>query len=209
MKFSMPKIMFLHGFTSGGQCEMANTLRESCKNEWIIIAPDLPLDPNAALQLIEELCKAERPDILVGSSRGAFYAQQAVQTTGIPAILSNPHFKMSDFLANRLGTARYKCPRTDSRQEYTVTPELITAFKEMEARQFIQYKASNRERVWGLFGTLDTLANFRDVFSQYYSESRTFEGNHTMSAENVRTALVPTIREMLLSINLSGSPCCH
>lgn len=191
------KIVFLHGFTSGGQCEMANTLRASCPKEIVTIAPDLPLHPEVALQSILSICENEHPSLLVGSSCGAFYAQQIVQLTHIPALLSNPHFRMSDFLSTRIGTATYKCHRKDGQQNYTVTKELIDEFKRIEAKQFALYDQTNRDRVWGLFGKLDTLANFRELFSLYYSTSRDFVGNHTMSATNVKETLVPTIQEML------------
>lgn len=197
MTTTLRKVIFLHGFTSGGHCEMANTLKAVSAEDFMVIAPDLPLHPEKALQLILSLCETEQPALLVGSSCGAFYAQLAVQRTGLPALLSNPHFKMSDFLATRIGTASYKCPRDDGQQTYTVTTELIEAFKRIEAAQFNAYNEADRERVWGLFGTLDTLANFRELFSRYYANSRTFVGNHTMSAENVKETLAPTIREML------------
>ena len=55
---------------------------------------------------------------------------------GIPALLSNPHFKMTEFLRDRIGNHQYKSPRRDGQQEFTIDETLIEEFAEMEATQF-------------------------------------------------------------------------
>ncbi len=191
------KILFLHGFTSGGQCEIAHTLREELAGTADIISPDLPLSPISALSIIRLICKRKCPDLIVGSSCGAFYAQQIVRFEGIPALLINPYFKMSEFLSPRIGISQYKCPRQNGETEYEVTEQLIEEFRQIEDLQFHFYDEFDKERVWGLFGTEDSIADFNDVFSQYFSISHTFQGKHTMSSDNVKEILAPTIKEML------------
>lgn len=193
----LKRVLFLHGFTSGGLCEMAYTLKEELDGVARIIAPDLPPSPIAALPIIHTICHNESPDLIVGSSCSAFYAQQVVRFEGIPALLVNPHFKMSEFLSSRIGVAHYKCPRQNNETEYEVTEQLISQFRQIETLQFHYYDEFDKDRVWGLFGTEDTLANFRNEFSKYYKTSRSFHGTHTMSAENVRKTLAPTVKEML------------
>ncbi|MGM9779731.1 MAG: hypothetical protein ACI3ZD_15580 [Prevotella sp.] len=36
---------------------------------------------------------------------------------GIPALLGNPHFKMTDFLKERIGEHEYKAPRMDGNRQ--------------------------------------------------------------------------------------------
>ncbi len=48
--------------------------------------------------------KIEGLGVLVGNSCGSFYAQMISPIVGIPALLGNPHFKMSDFLRERIGS---------------------------------------------------------------------------------------------------------
>lgn len=48
-----------------------------------------------------------------------------------------------------------------------------------------------------MFGTNDTLANFKDLFEKYYSNSYSFDGPHTMNNDNVKKDLIPTIHKML------------
>lgn len=74
-----------------------------CRVKVEVVSPDLPLHPTDALELVRHLCTTERPDLIVGSSCGAFYAQQVVRTEGIPALLINSFFLMSEFLEPRIG----------------------------------------------------------------------------------------------------------
>ena len=107
----MKKLLFLHGFFASGRCVPALALHEAFAGRAEVLTPDLPMHPHAALQFIRELIEREQPDILVGNSCGAFYAQMLASKVGIPALLGNPHFKMSEFLQQRIGEHQYKSPR--------------------------------------------------------------------------------------------------
>lgn len=197
----MKKILFLHGFTSSGSCEIALTLKTELAGSAEIVAPDLPLHPYAAMDMLQDICDSERFDLIVGSSCGSFYGQQLVRLTGVPAILVSPFLKMTEFLESRIGLHEYKSPRVDGNQQFEITTELIGEFAEMQAHQFDCYDEFNRNRVWGMFGRKDTLAHFRDVFEDYYSVTIDYDGPHTMTAENVRNDLVPEIRKILSAID--------
>lgn len=193
----MKKILFLHGFTSSGDCVIANTLKVELNGVAEITAPDLPLHPGEAMDMLQNLCSAKQFDLIVGSSCGSFYGQQLVRFTGLPAILVSPFLKMTEFLEPRIGWHEYKSPRADGQQQFEITPELIDEFAEMQKHQFDCYDEFNRGRVWGMFGSKDTLAHFRDIFLEYYSTAIDYDGPHTMTAGNVCNDLVPVIRAML------------
>ncbi len=53
------------------------------------------MHPQTALCFIRELIDREKPDLLIGNSCGAFYAQMIAPVVGISALLGNPHFQMS------------------------------------------------------------------------------------------------------------------
>ena len=189
------KILFLHGFTSSGQCEIAQTLRAELEGMAEVIAPDLPLFPEEAVTLVGKLCQEHRPQIIVGSSCGAFYAQMYACPQR-KVILVNPFFRMSEFLAPRIGLRQYKSPRADGKLEFEITPNLIEHFKAIEERQFVSYTPENKPFVYGLFGKQDTLAHFRSIYDSLYTNAYEFDGGHTMTAENVRRDLVPFIKEI-------------
>ena len=193
----MKKILFLHGFFASGQCVPAVALREAFEGRAEVLTPDLPIHPNMALELIRNICDREHPDLLVGNSCGSFYAQMLAPIVGIPALLGNPHFQMTAFLGERIGTHEYKSPRKDGNQHFVIDEPLIQEFAGLEATQFHYCNPLFKDKVWGLFGEQDTLAHFEPLFLEHYNLSFHFPGAHTPTAEEVRTWYVPLIEKML------------
>ncbi len=203
----MKKILFLHGFYASGLCIPAVALREAFAGRAEVITPDLPMHPKEAIRFIRELIEDEQPDLLIGNSCGAFYAQMVAPVVGIPALLGNPHFRMTEFLKPRIGAHQYKSPRKDGKQNFVINEALIEEFAEMEAIQFLDKPSDEAERdncrpdfqdrIWGLFGEQDTLAHFEPLFLQHYKRSFHFPGGHTPTAEEVRNWYVPLAEKML------------
>ena len=193
----MRKILFLHGFFASGQCVPAQALRESFKGRAEVLTPDLPIHPKEALRLIRELTDREKPDLLMGNSCGSFYAQMVAPVVGIPALLGNPHFQMTEFLKQRIGGHQYKSPRKDGNQDFFIDEALIEEFAGLEAIQFANCRPETENLVWGLFGEQDTLAHFEPLFLEHYRKSFHFPGAHTPTAEEVRKWYVPLAEEML------------
>ena len=179
----MKKILFLHGFYASGQCVPALALRESFEGRAEVLTPDLPMHPKEAIRFIRELIDREKPDLLIGNSCGSFYAQMIAPVVGIPAILGNPHFRMTEFLRQRIGNHQYKSPRKDSNQHFVIDEALIEEFAGLEAVQFNSCNPQFKDRVWGLFGEQDTLAHFEPLFLEHYNNSFHFPGGHTPTAE--------------------------
>lgn len=194
----MKKILFLHGFFASGQCVPALALSESFEGRAEVLAPDLPMHPKEAIEFIHELIDREKPDLLVGNSCGSFYAQMVAPIVGIPALLGNPHFKMTEFLKQRIGEHQYKSPRKDGKQNFVIDEALIEEFVEMEATQFNNSIPDFKDRIWGLFGEQDTLAHFEPLFLQHYNRSFHFPGGHTPTAEEVRIWYVPLAEKLLM-----------
>ena len=193
----MKKILFLHGFYASGQCVPAVALHEAFDGRVVVLTPDLPMNPYEAVVFIRALCDKEKPDLLVGNSCGSFYAQMIAPVIGIPALLGNPHFQMTEFLRTRVGAHQYKSPRKNGKQDFIIDKQLISAFAEMEEHQFDNCTQYGREHVWGLFGEQDTLAHFESLFLEYYNHSFHFPGGHTPTADEVKTWYVPLIERML------------
>ena len=200
------KILFLHGFYASGSCVPALALKEAFEKRATVLTPDLPLHPADAIRLIRDICNKEKPDILVGNSCGSFYAQMISPIIRVPALLGNPHFKMSDFLRERIGNHQYKSPRADGKQNFTIDESLIKEFEEMEKHQFLNEPSDgaerdfyniNKEHVWGLFGEEDTLAHFEPLFLEHYTHSFHFPGGHTPTAEQFKIWYVPLIEKLM------------
>lgn len=130
------KLIFLHGFFASGACVPAQALKECMAGKALVLTPDLPLHPQEALAFIRRLCEQEHPDLLVGNSNGAFLAQIVASENGLPALLGNPYFEMTRFLAERLGPHEYKSPRADGRAHFVIDQALIDEFAEVQRHQW-------------------------------------------------------------------------
>ena len=195
----MKRILFLHGFYASGQCVPAVALNEAFEGEADVITPDLPIHPKEAVSFIRGLIDSEKPDLLIGNSCGSFYAQMVAPVVGIPALLGNPHFQMTEFLKQRIGEHQYKSPRKDGKQIFIIDEALIEEFAEMEAIQFSNCNPDLIDRIWGLFGEKDTLAHFEPIFLKYYNKSFHFPGGHTPTADEVRNWYVPLAKKLLVA----------
>lgn len=194
----MKKILFLHGFYASGQCVPAIALREAFAGRADVLTPDLPMHPQDALRFIRELTDREKPDLLIGNSCGSFYAQMIAPVAGIPALLGNPHFQMSEFLKQRIGQHEYKSPRKDGKQSFVIDEALVNEFASLEVTQFDNCNPQFRDRVLGLFGEQDSLAHFEPLFLEHYNRSFHFPGGHTPTADEVRTWYVPLAEKLLI-----------
>ena len=189
----MSKLIYFHGFGSSGAGSTVNTLRELLPN-WTVLAPDIPVDPTEALPFLKEFCKKEQPDVIVGTSMGGLCAQQM---RGFKRICINPAFDISqhkDIL--REGTFEFFNQRCDGEKTFTITPEIIQHFAEMEAHQFDGITDDDKEHVYGLFADNDTTVNCEDLFRQHFKNVIHFHGEHRLNREVIEEVLVPLIKEI-------------
>lgn len=189
----MKKAIFLHGFYASGSCPMAMALKDAMKGEVEVLTPDIPLHPKEALAFVRELCRQERPDMLIGNSNGAFLAQMLASELQIPALLGNPHLKMSEFVSARIGENRYKSPRIDGEQEFIIEQSLIDEFAELEAHQWDNWNPALRSLCVGLFGEKDTLAHFEPEIREHYDGIYHFPGDHTPTVEEIYVCYLPIL----------------
>ena len=197
----MKKILFLHGFFATGSCPMARALKEAFEGTAVVLTPDLPLHPKEALKEIRSIIDREQPDLLLGNSCGSFLAQMLAPVVGIPALLGNPYFMMTEFLKERIGEHEYKAPRRDGNQRLMIDEALIEEFAELEAVQFDHCNPYYKDRVWGLFGEQDTLAHFSPLFLQHYNQAFHFPGGHTPTEQEVKTWYAPLAQKMLMEFS--------
>ena len=197
----MKKILFLHGFFATGSCPMARALKEAFEGTAVVLTPDLPLHPKEALKEIRSIIDREQPDLLLGNSCGSFLAQMLVPVVGIPALLGNPYFMMTEFLKERIGEHEYKAPRRDGNQRLVIDEALIEEFAELEAVQFDHCNPYYKDRVWGLFGEQDTLAHFSPLFLEHYNQAFHFPGGHTPTEQEVKTWYAPLAQKMLMEFS--------
>lgn len=186
------KLLYVHGFASSGSSGTVMTLRRHLAS-WRVIAPDLPVDPFEALELLRSIVEKEKPDVVVGTSMGGMYAQQL---WGVPRIIVNPSFEMSrSLLFGKMGRNRYTAKRQDGATEFRIDKAVVERFKLMEKTQFDGVNDAEKELVTALFGDKDPVVNFYPLVSELYGKERCvhFNGEHRLNDEVVKKVLVPII----------------
>lgn len=192
---SIKKMMYVHGFASSGSSGTVMMLRRYFP-DWRVIAPDLPVDPFEALEMLRGLVHQERPEIVIGTSMGGMYAQQL---WGVPRIVVNPSFEMSrTLLFNHMGKHKYTAKRKDGVTEFRIDKSVVERFKQMEKSQFDGVCEDEKRLVYALFGTKDKIVNFRPLMAQLYGEERCllFDGEHRLNDAVVKKHLIPLIKEL-------------
>ena len=188
------KILYFHGFASSGATGTAESLRRMLP-EVQIISPDIPIDPSEALPYLRSLCEQEKPDLIIGTSMGAMYAQQMF---GFRKILVNPSFNMSTLSkVFRTGEHKFLNGRKDNAKTFKITKEIIQKQNMMERQQFKGITPFDRENTYGLFGIHDTTVNCYDLFKKYYTNAQRFDGEHHLNEKALRTAVVPLAKQIL------------
>lgn len=189
------KMMYVHGFASSGSSGTVMNLRRSLPG-WRVIAPDLPVDPFEALELLRSIVEEEQPEIVVGTSMGGMYTQQL---WGVPRIVVNPSFEMSrSLLFGKMGRNKYMSKRKDGATEFRIDKCVVERFKEMEKHQFDGITEDEKQLVVGLFGDKDPIVHFYPLMAELYGEERCrwFKGEHRLNDKIVDKVLLPLIMEM-------------
>lgn len=187
------KILYVHGFSSSGQSGTVVKIREMLPGA-IVVAPDLPLHPAEAMDLLHHTCETENPDLIIGTSMGGMYAEMLY---GYDRILVNPAFQMGDTMLKHgmLGKNTFLNPRQDGVQEFIVTKALVEEYKEITAKCFAGVtEEESRDRVYGLFGDEDPVVHTRDLFSQHYRNAISFHGEHRMNDKILLHSVLPVVQ---------------
>ena len=195
------KILYLHGFGSSGTSGTVEILRKEFMGTGVsdrvrVIAPDIPVDPKAALPFIKEIAERERPTLVVGTSMGGMYAQQL---HGFERICVNPSFALSkkhDIIY--VGKHKWLNRRKDGATEFHITKEIISHFAEMEEHQFEGIDEVDQILCHGLFGNKDEIGLpwFGEFEKHYPGMAYMFYGGHRMNAGIVRHVLIPFIHNL-------------
>lgn len=187
------KILYVHGFSSSGQSGTVVKIREMLPGA-TVVAPDLPLHPAEAMDLLHNICDTENPDLIIGTSMGGMYAEMLY---GYDRILVNPAFQMGDTMLKHgmLGKNTFLNPRQDGVQEFIVTKALVEEYKEITAKCFAGVTdEESRDRVYGLFGDEDPVVHTRDLFSQHYRNAISFHGEHRMNDKILLHSVLPVVQ---------------
>ena len=187
--FAGKTILYVHGFASSGASGTVGRLRLLLPQA-TVIAPDLPVDPHEAIRLLKDICARENPDLIVGTSMGAMLTEQLA---GHDRICVNPALHLADTILknNGLGKQEFHNVRQDGQTSFMVTKALLEDYRAVSDGRFSHVEP---ERVYGLFGTRDTMVNCFDEFAAHYPQSIHFDGEHQLNDHTFLWTLLPVMQ---------------
>ena len=186
------KLMYIHGFASSAKSGTVVKLSELLPNT-TVVARDVPLDPHAAMDMLQEMTDKEQPDIIMGTSMGGMYAEMLY---GYDRILVNPAFQMGETMKDHgmIGKQTFQNPREDGIQEFIVTKAMVKEYKDITEKCFAKVTEEEQSRVWGLFGDEDPLVHTHDLFANHYRNAVWFHGEHRTNDKILINSVIPVIR---------------
>lgn len=190
------KLVYFHGFASSGASGTVQLLRKIFPSAQVV-APDIPVDPEEALPMLQKLVQAEQPDVIVGTSMGGMYAQQM---HGFLRICVNPSFRISTSKLLHTGVHKWLNGRKNHEKEFRITADIIKRYNQMERKQFDGITPDDRELCYGLFGINDTSVNpinAYNTFTKYYTHAERFEGEHQLNDKVIHKVLLPLLKQLL------------
>jgi len=188
------KLMYLHGSASAGYSHTSMGILNNLPEDWQLLMPDCPVDAEECLKMLKELCEKEKPDLIIGSSQGGYYAQML---KGYKRICVNPAFEMSKDADVKVGNHQFVINRADGEQKYVITPEIQDGYRRLEAHQFEGITDFDRENCYGLFGDQDAEWGYcKAIFAEHYPHVYTFPGGHAMEYEEIEKYLMPLINKL-------------
>lgn len=194
----MKKILFFHGFASAASSGNAIEMRNSLYEEGVEVkAIDIPVMPVEAIRRLKDWVEQEKPDLIVGTSMGAMYAEQM---KGIKRILVNPSFDMARTLTfGGMGRREFRNKREDGTKDFKVDKEMVAQFRTVQKDSLKGITAEEKELVWGLFGRLDKVVNYQKEFQKAYGKQHfmIFEGEHYLNGKVLSHTVLPLVRELL------------
>ena len=138
------KVMYVHGFASSAQSGTVALLRQLMPNAEVV-ADDVPLVPQEAIEFLRRRAEEEKPDLIIGTSAGGMMTEQLY---GYDRILVNPAFQMGDTMGKHgmTGKQTYQNPRRDGVQEFIVTKALVKQFADLTEQCFASESQTPEEQ---------------------------------------------------------------
>lgn len=186
----MMKVLFIHGLASSGAYKTANTLRTLLR-PCTVISPDVPPEPQEALRMLQDICRKEEPDLIVGLSLGGFWAQKL---RGYRKVLINPDFHVDRLMRTMVGEVKYLSPRLDGAESFTVTEEMCDGYQAIAETQFEGLDEAETALTDGFFADGDELVHCGDEFALHYpGKAHHYPGKHLPTFPEIKFHIIPAL----------------
>lgn len=187
-------ILYIHGFASSGNSGTAREIQKLLPDSRVI-SPDLPVDPNEAYDMLCHILDDEDVDIMIGTSMGGMFANVL---NGVPKVLVNPSFHVSESMRKKIGVVPFFKQRADGTTEFEVTEQLCDAYQKLERRQFAFSHERDTGETFALFGTDDDVINCKEEYEKYFGDAYiNVSCGHRLTPEVIKRDLLPIMTELV------------
>ncbi len=123
----LPYALYVHGMGSGAKSGTKSSLGHYLDGyEWL--SPELPVEPEAAMAILDDYVGVFSPTLIAGTSLGGLYLLylNAPETTKVAI---NPTYNIETTL-HRIGYGKhpFHCEREDGATEYTIDEPLVKRY---------------------------------------------------------------------------------
>ncbi len=125
-------ILVIHGFNSAGGGAKAEALKKMFPGATVLSPTFDYKNPAATLKTLDSLCLTRRPNIIIGTSLGGFFALLCGATHHRPAMLINPTTEPSVTLRKFIGQNK----NFVTGQRYIFTEQDVEKYATLEREQF-------------------------------------------------------------------------
>lgn len=153
----------------------------------------MPTDAKEAVALLKRLVQTENIDVVVGTSMGGMLAQKL---RGIPKVLVNPSFFVSETFRRNMGTVTYFSEREDGSKDFEITPDIVDSYVAIERGQFRSISQKEKNITVGAFGNKDDVVNCKDDYRSHYDNIIHFAGAHRLDEESLKHRIIPAIAKV-------------
>ena len=186
-------ILYIHGFASCGSGSKVQVLQTHFGQDRVI-SPDLPVDPQQAINCLQQIIDTKQISLLVGSSLGGYYSEYLNARFNIPSVLINPSTCPFDTLRQYVGMNTNWCSEEKFEWKLEYCDFLKSVYREAP---------SSSEAYLVLLQSADEVLDYRLAEERYRQHRVIVEqgGNHRF--ENLADYL-PNIDEFIASRSLLG-----
>lgn len=186
-------ILYVHGLASSGQSSSAKEIQRSLPKSRVL-SPDLPVNPQDAYYMLCRIIDEQDVDVVVGTSMGGMFANAL---NGVPKVLVNPSFHVSESMRKQLGTKPFFNTRADGATQFEITEQLCDAYAKLEQKQFTNFNERNTGETFALFGTEDDVVDCKPEYEQHFGDAyEMFVGGHRLTPKVIHDQLIPAIVEL-------------
>ena len=195
------KIVYLHGLGGGANSRLPNKLKEQLGDDYEIIAKDIPLNPKEAADFTFDLVFDTKPDLVVASSLGGFYALRLCGT--FKTLVINPAMTPHIDIKNAIGYGKYeyRVKRENGDTTYTIDKDFISELEKLYTRYEHAFDYEYVDGVYAIFGGKDELFSHKEDFAKLYDGDNMLivpNATHHLSNDDIADYVVPTIKSILV-----------